>query len=347
MREVVRAAGLLGFRRLVRELGGDAELILGRVGLEERQLNDPDRYIPYRNVLSALEEAARVLEVADFGLRLAARQDLAFLGALSLAIQSATSVRAGLAAAQRHIHFHAPAITLFLSEPDVHGLETVRLGFLMRDLPSISQAAEHAVGHLCKVVAVLSDGGLAPSSVHFRHTQIASAGVYRHHLGCLPSFCAGFDGIVVPSVDARRPLPNRNRQLQAFVERFMIGIAPTPDMPLEEQVREVLQTLMRVQDVRLQDVARILHLHPRTLQRRLQQAGTRFDLLQDDTRRQVTAQLLAQKRVPLSQIARIAGFADQPALNRACRRWFDVTPGMLRRQLVQQAAGSTRASRGG
>ncbi|MGC8001209.1 AraC family transcriptional regulator ligand-binding domain-containing protein, partial [Salmonella enterica] len=77
-----------------------------RAGLGDALLSDPERYIPYRNVLLAFEEAARSLEVSNFGLRLAARQDMTFLGALALAIQSAASVRDGLMVAARNMHYH-------------------------------------------------------------------------------------------------------------------------------------------------------------------------------------------------------------------------------------------------
>lgn len=335
MQEVVRAAGLVGFRRLVRELGGNPASILGRIGLTDDHLSDPDRYIPYRNVLLAIEAAARELRVPDFGMRLAAKQDLAFLGAISLTIQSARTVRDGLTAAGRNIHYHTPAVAITLDHPDRHGNEPVRLAFLMHDLPEIPQATEHAVAHLCKIVTLLSDGSASPVDIHFRHRQVGADQAYQKHLRKVPQFQSHFDGITMRSSDARRPLAHTNKLLQSFVERFVIGLAPTFDVGIDEQVRTVLHNLIRTQDVRLQDVARILRLHPRTLQRRLEDAGTRFEQLHDEVRRHLAGQLLSQGNVPLAQVARIVGFGDQPALNRACRRWFGTTPGVMRTQAAR------------
>lgn len=331
MHEIVRAAGLTGFRRLVAELGGDPVHILARAGIDTSQLDDPDRYLPYRNVLLAIEEAAHSLGVSDFGLRLAARQDLTFLGMLSLAIQSARSVRQGLEVAARHMNFHTPALEISFGQPERNGREPVALQFLLRDLPVVPQAVEHAVSHLSKIISILSDSQLLPAEIHFRHSRISKEASYIGHLGQLPNFDSDFDGIAIATSDSRRRLPRKNEQLQGFVERFLIGVAPPPDLSIDDQVRMAMRSLIRVQQVRLQDVSRVLRLHPRALQRRLQRAGTNFEMLHDEIRRETAEQLLRHSRVPLVMVAKITGFADQPALNRACRRWFAHTPGELRR----------------
>lgn len=337
MKEVVRAAGITGFRRLVRDLGGDPGSILTRAGLSDAMFADPDRYIPYRNVLLAFEEAARSLAAPDFGLRLAQRQDLTFLGALALAIQSAGSVRDGLLVAARNLHYHTPSVSIDASEPDQGGLEYFEMRFMLRDLPEIPQATEHAVAHLCKLVRVLSDDSVIPDLVFFRHRQIGSEASYQEFLRAVPRFESTFDGIALRSSAIRRLLPRTNKQLQQFVERFLIGAAPSPDLSLAEQVHETLRNLMRVQRPGIEDVGRVLRVQPRTLQRRLKDAGLKFEDIRDRVRRQEAAELLAQPAVPLAVVAQTVGFNDQAALNRACCRWFGTTPRQHRKSLVGAA----------
>ncbi|MDM0108592.1 AraC family transcriptional regulator ligand-binding domain-containing protein [Variovorax sp. J22R24] len=85
MLDIVRAGGLAGFESLVRSLGGSPSVILRRVGLGIDDLADPDRYLPYRNVLLAIEEAATELKSPDFGLRLSAVQACAGCPSTSIA----------------------------------------------------------------------------------------------------------------------------------------------------------------------------------------------------------------------------------------------------------------------
>ena len=73
----------------------------------------------------------------------------------------------------------------------------------------------------------------------------------------------------------------------------------------------------------------------RTLQRRLQEEGTSFQTLLDDTRRELAEQYLAQPGMSLLEIAYLLGFADPSNFFRAFRRWFDATPGEYRARLLE------------
>src|SRR5438128_1522925 len=60
-------------------------------------------------------------------------------------------------------------------------------------------------------------------------------------------------------------------------------------------------------------------------QRRLEGEATSFLQLLDDTRRELAEQY--------AQAAYLLGFADQSSFFRACKRWFEVSPGQYRSQL--------------
>jgi AraC-like DNA-binding protein len=330
MLDIVRAGGLAGFDSLVRSLGGSPSLILRRAGLRVDDLADPDRYLPYRNVLLAIEEAATELKSPDFGLRLSAVQDVNILGTLALAIQSAPTMREGMLLGAKNMHFHTPGIGFKDFRSDDGRTECLEFFFRFPQAPIAPQAVEHVVGHLCNLVALLSDRSIRPVGIYFRHGKIGSSEQYIQHLGQLPRFNAAFDGISVDPLEWRRPLQTRNAVLQTFVERFLLGIRPSQDHPIADQVREVLCNLTRIGPVDLRDVSRVLELHPRTLQRRLRADGVAFEDLRDAARRTLAIELLAQPHVSLAHIAQLLGFADQSVLTRACQRWFGNTPKRMR-----------------
>jgi AraC-like DNA-binding protein len=331
MHDIVRAGGLVGFSNLVRRLGGDPNAILEGVGLREDMLSDPDRYLPYRNVLAAIESGARTLGANDFGLRFAAAQDLDFLGTLAMAIQAAESIRAGIVTAATHFHFHTPGARLLIVDGERPSEECIQFRFLVKDLPPVPQATEHAVCHVTQVVSMLSQGETTPRRIHFRHAAIGLASTYVTHLGQVPQFESSFDGIAMDRDEFRQSLPHHDKQLENFFEQFMMGISPPVDLPIDEQLRDVLQHLMRVHRVALSDAANALRMSPRTLQRGLRTRGCTFQEILDGVRQDLTGRLLDQKSIPLSHIAHTLGFADQSVFTRACRRWFGRTPGAIRR----------------
>ena len=73
-------------------------------------------------------------------------------------------------------------------------------------------------------------------------------------------------------------------------------------------------------------MADCLHLHPRTFQRRLSDAGVTFNQLLDDYRKSLAMDLLTRQDMPLVQVADVLGYADQSTFNQAFRRWTNSTP---------------------
>jgi AraC-like DNA-binding protein len=79
-------------------------------------------------------------------------------------------------------------------------------------------------------------------------------------------------------------------------------------------------------------VARALAVHPRTLQRQLDAEGNNFAKILDDVRRTRARAYLTSTDMPLTQISRLLGFAEQAVLSRCARRWWGMSPTALRGQ---------------
>lgn len=332
---LVRAAALAHFDELVRSLGGDPAAILRVCGLAPHDLADLDRYLPYRRVALAIESAPKVLGAPDFGLRLCALQSVDTLGLLSLAIQSAPTVREGMLQVDKYVHFHNPALTFRSFMAPDEGLECLEVIHRLRPLAEMPQVTEICVSYLCRLIDMLSEGALRPAAIHLRHAPLGSSAQYRRHMMQLPRFRSTFDGIAMDPLAWRRPLPRHNRVLQQFVERFLLGIGQPSgrEASMAQQVYAVTGSLMRVGKADLGAVARVMNQHPRTLQRRLRAEGVLFEGLRDDARKAWAHQLLDQSGLSLGDISNLMGFADQSVLTHACQRWFGIAPRQLRRNL--------------
>ena len=78
------------------------------------------------------------------------------------------------------------------------------------------------------------------------------------------------------------------------------------------------------------DIARQLHIHERTLNRRLQEEGTSFRHELDFVRYEMARQFLAESAIPIAKIATALNYADVSAFNRAFKRWTGMTPSQWR-----------------
>lgn len=325
----IRAASLSGFEDLVTSLGGDPLPILLACGLQPSDLLNPEHYLPFAKAAAAVEMAARTLSVTDFGMRLCVAQGLSTLGLLGLMMQSATTLRDALLLGAKYVDFHTPALSYRIFANEEQGLDCAEV-FLRQPSPTYwPQTMENTVAHSCRLIHLLTEGAQRPAAVYFRHGPIGTPAQYQQHLGLQPHFQSAFNGFAIRPLDWRQPLPSHNKLLHDFTQRFFQA-QPAGTLSTADEVRRVLDTLVRNGLCNLDTVARALHLHPRTLQRRLHTEAVRFEDLQDAARKSWAQQLLSQPDMRLDHIAQLLGFADQSVLTRACQRWWSSTPRRLR-----------------
>jgi AraC-like DNA-binding protein len=104
--------------------------------------------------------------------------------------------------------------------------------------------------------------------------------------------------------------------------------------PAEAPVQEVLIDWFRREPAWLvrpmQDVATRLQMHPRTLQRRLSEAGLTYAAVRDGCRQTLAMEALSAAQC-VDDIAERLGFSDRTSFNRAFKRWTGLTPAAWRR----------------
>ena len=74
------------------------------------------------------------------------------------------------------------------------------------------------------------------------------------------------------------------------------------------------------------EIARRLAVSTRTLHRRLAQAGTSFEELLDETRRELAIGYLQRTEYSIADVAYLLGFAQVSSFDRAFRRWTGRSP---------------------
>lgn len=131
------------------------------------------------------------------------------------------------------------------------------------------------------------------------------------------------NAMTFPLAVAKMPFLTEDRQmingLFPQFERRLAMINGHRD--LVEELRSAIREDLSSGDVRIGKMANLLGVGTRTLQRRLNAAGTKFSQVVDEERRDLVQTLLARGRVAKAEIAFRVGYRDINSLYRALSRW--------------------------
>jgi AraC-like DNA-binding protein len=328
----VRGSALQGFSELVDDLGADPWLLLDQADIEPTAVGDPDSLISTRSVVAVMESAASVTQAADFGRRLALTQGIEILGALGIAAETAATVGAGLDAIDRYMAAYTPEL---IARVDRQPWERfARFDWSLRTLHAIPhrQTAELGLGVSLRVFRALSGEDFTPEVVLLGHQPLADAGQYAEYFGCPVRFGADGHGFLFHRSVLERRLSSDVR-VHEMARSYLDTIAIPESEEASEPVAALVRRILPTGALSLDQVAAQLAVHPRTLQRQLNEQGTSYQAVVDDVRRTAAERYLGETQIPLGQLAHLVGYTEQSVLTRSCVRWFGMPPSQYRRHL--------------
>ena len=145
---------------------------------------------------------------------------------------------------------------------------------------------------------------------------------------CPIEFDAPLDRLVLDEALLARPFVTKNADVVAMLipslESALADAATSRS--IADDVRTALNRRMTGKRPSVEGVAQDMHLSPRTLQRRLGEAGTSYQAVLDGVRRDASRRLLSSTDLDASEIAFLLGFEELNSFSRAFHGWEGVTP---------------------
>lgn len=329
-----RVGGLSGAPAFLRELGVDPQAACAGLSFTPEHLT-PDAVIPYGEALQFVENCARLSGLDHFGLRLGSRNDHLSLGAIGQLMQASptlgdalrwyTHVQIGLS--------RGAAVYLYpIGEAVILGY-----GIYDRHQAGAEQAYGYAMAVGVNLVRALTGGRAHVREVLLCHRPPQEAGPYEHTLRTNVKFDQYQSCLVFPRADLKLPNPHadepRYQALCAQIAQLLRIDAADPAAVLLHRMKSFL-----LQDAySLAAAARRLDMHPRTLNRRLLEAGSSFAVIRDEVRFRVAQELLALTDLPVGDIGSALSFAGHSGFVRAFRRWAGETPTQWRARISRHA----------
>lgn len=308
--------------------GVDVKAICVDAGIGHERLVDPDTRVPSADLERLWDAARRRSADRDLGLHAGEQSGPSITTPLSHLLLASRDL---LDAVE-----HAVELQRVVTSAPSLSLEEVRdgWGITLASPPFEPATARHAVEFTLVVLAgfaaFLTPGEFRPVRVEFRHPFPGDASEHERLFGCPVSFGRSRNQLIVATETMRRPSPHYSAEMARQLEEWVAhSVQQLDDPSMTHQTRALIRSSLRSGDFEIDAIATRLHLSRRTLQRRLEEEGTSFSSVLDDTRRSLCLELVGAGE-PLETVADRAGFGTKRALLRAFKRWTGNTPSEYR-----------------
>ncbi len=322
-------------RKMVGAAGDDveSEALLASVGIEASAKPDPKLMIADNSYYDLLEQIAEVTDVTALPLRAGASMRCDDYGALGLAFKAAVTLSGSFSRVARYARLWTSVVEYeLIPEGDrtwflLHRSGPPRLGLRLSNEATLASAVAIAR-------EVSPDGQFTPLEVHVRHPPPDNQNAHEAYFGCPVVFGSDRNGLLISEAALQAP----NRLGDQGITQFLIGHLEQelsklgPQAGLRDRLRDVIARSLSDGLPKMEDVARRLGMSVRSLHRRLADVGLSFQMLSEETRRDLAEGLLRDERYALSEIAFLTGFSEQSSFTRAFKRWNGVTPASYRKR---------------
>lgn len=210
----------------------------------------------------------------------------------------------------------------------------VDMAQLPDDVPGIEYFIEMEFATINKFARMLMGDEAQAERVCFTHGNSTRLAQYEQLFKSPVRLNQPFNGVMFQKSLLDAPLkgasPTLHKQAESVVHEYL-SKAPGK-VSLVDALYQVFAENPQLLGQGIERAAARFQLHPRTLQRRLQDEGHRFAEVQAKARFQLAADWLVSEQTDVETVSERLGFADRHSFTRAFKRWAGVTPSEFRRK---------------
>ena len=159
-----------------------------------------------------------------------------------------------------------------------------------------------------------------PVAVHFKHARLATNANYERHFGPGVRFNQDMNAIICTTSDMDQSVEPRNPELKQKLEAMLQSLDSQYANDIVAKVSHVIRAFLPGGQASIGQVAKLLSMTPRTLQRKLRAYGVSFSDVLTNARVEMAREYLRGGGFSVTQIAPILGFTEASAVSRFLRR---------------------------
>jgi AraC-like DNA-binding protein len=321
--------GLAALIGAMTDLGVDVDALFRGTGVSPKSLSDPEARLSHRQKITLFGNVQRLTPDPAVGLEAGQRQRISDYGVYGYALVSSATFGDAVAFGIEHVRLAGPVLEKsFRVEGDLalfEGHDFIELGSL---LPLVT---EFWFSSTQALISRALEKPFEARRLLLPYPAPRHAPRYAEVLRCPVEFDAGVMQWQFDATLLALPLPNANpitADLSAdFCGRMLEAIGGEHSL-----VKSIKLACLNSAGgfPRAEEMAERLHLSPRTLHRRLAEAGTGYQDILDGIRSRLAVEFLERTGLSIDQIAERSGFSDVSNFRKAFKKWTGQSPAHYR-----------------
>lgn len=321
----------------------DSEALFKTCGVNLSQALDTNARFPVTRISRVIRLAAETSGDENFGLMVAKYIRPTSWHALGISIWASNCMKESFQRLVRYQRMFNTAIEISMEEEPHQTIVSMRFPdtyaplLCDTDMDAIMATTVLTCRHL-------AEGQFKPFEITLCREAPQAHEEFERLFSCPVTFSADANQIIMDPQDLERLLPTRNAELAILNDRLIQEYLARLDR--HDVVNQVYSKLIETLGTTLpnqEQVASALHLSQRSLQRKLQQAGTSYQEILDQLRQELAIQYLQQSHLSVNEISYLLGFTKLGSFTRAFRRWTQQSPSQYRKQSMAGAEGKPSA----
>jgi len=306
------------------------EKICTELGIDPNLLENPENSISFQKVGRLFELCVSYTGISHFGLLLGQQAGPAEVGPLAELGAYSPNVRSGLRRMIVHVSIHDRGGAPILTEES----QTARLGYALYEPLEMGHRYiyDASMSVMCNLMRSMCGSTWAPSEVHFSHSRPEDTLPYESFFNAPLAFDADLDALVFPKYWLQQAIPSADKKQLARLVQQIEKVEATMEIELTEKIRSIVRSQIVLQGCSLKNIAIMLSLHPRTLNRRLKQQQTTLRQVIGEVRFEMAKQMLLNSDATITEISTLLGYTDSSILARSFQRWAGLPPSKWRMQ---------------
>jgi AraC-like DNA-binding protein len=331
----VSNAYLRGLLDHVQARGLEPARLLAGAGLA---LDDRDGRVTEAQAADLFDRAAALLDDPALGLHAGEGIRPGHYGALGYVAMNCATLAEALDSLRRY-----QSLVIDLGEVGMKmEADTVVLSWQPDTERPYRQLAEFNLAGLLTFTRWMAGRDAQPAWIELAYPAPADLHEHARVFGCDLRFDRPHYRLALPQAWLRAPLIQPDPAMRELMQRLadqQLRALPREGEDLLARARGLIARQLKQPPVELDGIATQLATSPRSLQRRLAEAGLSFSQLTEQVRRELAERYLQDASMNLTDIAFLLGYSEQSAFQRAFKRWSGQTPAQFRAQAAARSSG--------